>query len=67
MSTKENEKVDLKAVTELPTETGHFGIYGGRFVSETLMAALDDLTELYERLSNDPKFKKNTIKTWLTT
>jgi len=50
--------VDLKAVTELPTKTGHFGQYGGRFVSETLMAALDDLTELYERLSKDPAFQE---------
>ncbi|NVK39592.1 MAG: tryptophan synthase subunit beta [Gammaproteobacteria bacterium] len=53
----DNTNVDLKAVTELPTETGHFGPYGGRFVSETLMAALDDLTELYERLSKDPAFQ----------
>lgn len=50
--------IDLKAVTQLPTETGHFGPYGGRFVSETLMAALDDLAELYERLSQDPKFQQ---------
>ena len=48
---------DLKAVTELPTKTGHFGPYGGRFVSETLMSALDDLSELYERLSKDPEFQ----------
>ena len=50
--------IDLKAVTQLPTESGHFGPYGGRFVSETLMAALDDLSELYERLSKDPAFQK---------
>lgn len=49
--------IDLKAVTELPNATGHFGQYGGRFVSETLMAALDDLTELYERLKKDPQFQ----------
>jgi tryptophan synthase beta chain len=48
---------DLKAVTQLPTKSGHFGPYGGRFVSETLMAALDDLTELYDRLSQDPEFQ----------
>jgi len=58
VSIKETQKVDLKAVTELPNENGHFGIYGGRFVSETLMSALDDLTELYERLSKDPKFQE---------
>ncbi len=49
--------IDLKAVTQLPTKSGHFGPYGGRFVSETLMAALDDLSELYERLSQDPDFQ----------
>ncbi|OUR67713.1 tryptophan synthase subunit beta [Bermanella sp. 47_1433_sub80_T6] len=49
--------MDLKAVTQLPTKSGHFGPYGGRFVSETLMSALDDLSELYERLSQDPEFQ----------
>ena len=57
MSTIDKTAVDLKAVTELPTNTGHFGPYGGRFVSETLMSALDDLTELYDRLSKDPSFQ----------
>lgn len=58
MSTTDKTAIDLKAVTMLPTKTGHFGPYGGRFVSETLMAALDDLTELYDRLSQDPEFQK---------
>lgn len=58
MSTSQKAPTDLKAVTELPTETGHFGPYGGRFVSETLMAALDDLSDLYERLSKDPSFQE---------
>lgn len=58
MSTTDKTAIDLKAVTELPTSNGHFGQYGGRFVSETLMSALDDLTELYERLSQDPEFQK---------
>ncbi len=57
MSTTDKTAIDLKAVTQLPNETGHFGQYGGRFVSETLMSALDDLTELYERLSKDPAFQ----------
>ncbi|GAA6133500.1 tryptophan synthase subunit beta [Oceaniserpentilla sp. 4NH20-0058] len=58
MSTTDKTAIDLKAVTQLPTKTGHFGQYGGRFVSETLMSALDDLTELYERLSKDPAFQE---------
>ena len=48
-------KVDLNI--ELPDERGHFGIFGGRFVSETLTAALDELTETYEKLRNDPDFQ----------
>ncbi|MGM7342983.1 pyridoxal-phosphate dependent enzyme, partial [Acinetobacter baumannii] len=35
---------------------GHFGIHGGRFVSETLMAALEDLENLYSRMKNDEQF-----------
>ena len=42
----------------LPDANGHFGIYGGRFVSETLSAALDELQELYSKLSKDPAFQK---------
>jgi tryptophan synthase beta chain len=42
----------------LPDAKGHFGIYGGRFVSETLSAALDELEALYNTLSKDPAFQK---------
>ncbi|PIE42598.1 MAG: tryptophan synthase subunit beta [Gammaproteobacteria bacterium] len=40
-----------------PDQSGNFGPYGGRFVSETLMAALDELEQMYERLSKDPSFQ----------
>lgn len=40
-----------------PDQLGNFGPYGGRFVSETLMAALDELEEMYEHLSKDPEFQ----------
>lgn len=43
--------------SSFPDKTGHFGIYGGRFVSETLISALDDLTAMYQRLKNDPAFQ----------
>ena len=39
-----------------PDESGHFGLYGGRFVAETLMAPLAELTEAYLRLRRDPAF-----------
>ncbi|MBL8480597.1 MAG: tryptophan synthase subunit beta, partial [Rhodocyclaceae bacterium] len=41
---------------DLPDAAGHFGRYGGSFVSETLVAALDELREAYARLSKDPEF-----------
>lgn len=42
---------------DFPDARGHFGVHGGRFVSETLMAALLDLEKLYERLKDDPQFR----------
>jgi tryptophan synthase beta chain len=41
----------------MPDERGHFGIYGGRFVSETLMQALDELRDAYEKYSTDKDFQ----------
>lgn len=41
-----------------PDALGNFGPYGGRFVSETLMSALDELEEIYTKLSKDPEFQK---------
>ena len=41
----------------LPDANGHFGPYGGRFVSETLFAALDELSDTYDLLWQDPAFQ----------
>jgi tryptophan synthase beta chain len=41
----------------LPDAHGHFGPYGGMFVPETLMAALQELGAEYERAKNDPAFQ----------
>ena len=41
---------------DLPDARGHFGPYGGVFVAETLIHALDDLREAYARFRNDPEF-----------
>ncbi len=43
---------------KLPDRSGHYGIYGGRYVSETLMPALLELTVAYERIKRDPSFKR---------
>ncbi len=45
----------LKAYN-LPDAQGHFGPYGGVFVAETLMHALDELREQYELMRKDPAF-----------
>jgi tryptophan synthase beta chain len=42
---------------DLPDARGHFGRYGGIFVSETLMQPLAELRDAYERLRNDPTFQ----------
>jgi tryptophan synthase beta chain len=41
----------------MPDQHGHFGPYGGMFVPETLMAALNELTDEYERAKRDPLFQ----------
>src|ERR1035437_6759155 len=40
----------------LPDAKGHFGIYGGSFVSETLTHALTELKKAYAHYSKDPEF-----------
>jgi len=42
----------------LPNSDGHFGIYGGKFVPETLMPALQDLEDVYLKAKDDPAFNK---------
>lgn len=42
----------------VPDERGHFGVYGGRFVSETLISALDELAQVYNKLRHDADFIK---------
>src|SRR3954447_18031527 len=39
-----------------PDETGHFGIFGGRFVAETLMPLILDLEKAYADAKADPAF-----------
>jgi tryptophan synthase beta chain len=41
-----------------PDELGHFGVYGGRFVPETLVAPLEELTAAFREAHADPEFQK---------
>jgi tryptophan synthase beta chain len=47
----------MSAVETLPDARGHFGPYGGMFVPETLISALNQLAVEYERAKNDPVFQ----------
>ena len=41
-----------------PDSLGHFGVYGGRFVPETLMQPLEDLEQAYLKFKDDAAFQK---------
>src|SRR6266446_2523906 len=47
----------MTTITQVPDAHGHFGPYGGMFVPETLMSALDALTVEYAVAKNDPAFQ----------
>jgi tryptophan synthase beta chain len=47
----------MSAIESLPDTRGHFGPYGGMFVPETLMSALNDLAAEYEHAKSDPTFQ----------
>ena len=44
-------------MTLLPDSRGRFGAFGGRYVPETLIPALDELSRAYAKARRDPKFK----------
>jgi tryptophan synthase beta chain len=46
-----------RSTTRLPDQLGHFGPYGGRYVPETLMVALNELTAAYEQARDDETFQ----------
>jgi len=41
-----------------PDERGHFGIYGGQFVAETLMPLIHEVAHAFEAASIDPEFAR---------
>ncbi len=60
MSAKPRAAVPL---VEGPDANGHFGSYGGRFVPETLIVALDELESEYRRARSDPGFQAELAET----
>jgi len=49
---------NLSLLPRLPDRRGHFGPYGGRYVSETLMPALAELEQAYAKVRREPRFRK---------
>jgi tryptophan synthase beta chain len=49
--------IPLRAIHEVPDSLGRFGTFGGRFVPETLMDALNQLSDEYQKAKDDPEFQ----------
>ena len=50
-------KAECKDYNAMPDERGHFGVYGGKFVAETLMEPIEELRQAYEKVKNDKDFQ----------
>jgi len=55
--------VSARDAASAPDATGHFGPYGGRFVPETLIVALEELEREYVRAQADPAFQQELTDT----
>jgi tryptophan synthase beta chain len=49
-----------------PDSRGHFGKYGGSFVSETLTHAINELKDAYAKYQHDLRFLRNFGPSWRT-
>jgi tryptophan synthase beta chain len=56
--------IDMATLQEETVRTGRFGEYGGRFVPETLIAALDELVGVYAAAQADPAFQEELDALW---
>jgi len=50
-------KAECKDYNAMPDERGHFGVYGGKFVAETLMEPIEELRLAYEKVKEDKDFQ----------
>ncbi len=50
------ENTNEPLIGQLPDSHGHFGVYGGKFVAETLMVPLQELQDAYDQYLTDPGF-----------
>ena len=49
----------------MPDKNGRFRIYGGRYIAETLVPALEELSEQYEEIKKNNDFLMNSKRIWL--
>ena len=56
MTTSTHNRRRARLTTAFPDNTGHFGVYGGSFIAETLMDPVRELQEAYERYRQDNEF-----------
>ena len=54
---QKTHEAKLNTLRSGPDPRGHFGMFGGRFVAETLMPLILDLETAYEAAKNDPAFQ----------
>lgn len=55
-SNKKRDTLEMESFKTMPDKRGHFGHYGGRFVSETLMGPLEELEKAYKKYKNNTDF-----------
>jgi tryptophan synthase beta chain len=55
---KIQEQLQIAYNETMPDRRGHFGLYGGRYVAETLMPALLQLETAYRKISPEPAFRE---------
>jgi tryptophan synthase beta chain len=56
VSTDAYDRLTTASTEELPDARGHFGLFGGKYVPETLMSPLDELEQAYREAQHDPSF-----------
>ena len=56
MTSSSAPPISVSDLPAMPDAHGKFGPYGGRFVPETIVPALDDVTEAFEEFRDDPAF-----------
>jgi tryptophan synthase beta chain len=51
-------EVKQRTYPHVPDDKGHFGVFGGRYIPETLLPASEELDRCYKKLKNDDEFQK---------